>query len=159
LMRTMLTTFLTVALTTGAVARSDVPRAGGAEFSGFKTYWAEKRESCQPMISFKIKNTSSGAIGPISVRMEVVDKDKGSVFAGGLASVPSAELPPGNSKEIVIGGDHEIAPHDCLGDMHETAFSTIHFAIRLTATAGEDPTSVEILRDEPMKDELVPDQK
>ena len=157
-MRLMLATFLTVALATGAVAQSDVPRAGGAEFSGFKTYWAEKRESCQPMISFKIKNTSPGAIGPIGVRMEVVDKDKGSVFASGLASVPSAELPPGNSKEIAIGGDHEIAPHDCLGDMHETAFSTIHFAIRLTATTGQDPTSVEILREEPMKDELVPAQ-
>ena len=43
--------------------------------------------------------------------------------------------------------------------MHETAFSTIHFVIRLTATAGEDPTSVELLREEPMKDELVADQK
>ena len=149
MMRLMLATFLTVALATGAVAQSDVPRAGGAEFSGFKTYWAEKRESCQPMISFKIKNTSPGAIGPIGVRMEV---------ASGLASVPSAELPPGNSKEIAIGGDHEITPHDCLGDMHETAFSTIHFAIRLTATTGQDPTSVEILREEPMKDELVPAQ-
>ena len=158
-MRLRLATLLTVALATSAIAQSEVPRAGGAEFSGFKTYWAEKRESCQPMISFKIKNASSGAIGPINVRMEVVDKDKGTVFAGGLASVPSAELAPGNAKEIAIGGDHEIAPHDCLGDMHETAFSTIHFVIRLTATAGQDPTSVEILRDEPMKDELVPDQK
>jgi hypothetical protein len=159
LMRLMLATLLTVALATGAVAQSEVPRAGGAEFSGFKTYWAEKRESCQPMISFKIKNTSSGAIGPIRVRMEVVDKDKGTVFATGLVSVPSAELPPGNAKEIAIGGDHEIAPHDCLGDMHEAAFSTIHFVIRLSATVGQDATSVEILRDEPVKDELVPDQK
>jgi hypothetical protein len=157
-MRLRLATLLTVALSTGATAQSDVPRAGGAEFSGFKTYWAEKRESCQPMISFMIKNTSSGAIGPIRVRMEVVDRDKGSLFAGGLVSVPSAELPPGSAKEIAIGGDHQITPHDCLGDMHETAFSTIHFAIRLIATAGQDPTSVEILRDEPMKDEVVPAQ-
>ncbi len=158
-MRTMLATLLTVALVTGAPAQSEVPRAGGAEFSGFKTYWAEKRESCQPMISFKIKNTSSGTIGPIRIYMEVVDKDKGSVFAGGLISVPSSELPPGNAKEVAIGGDHEIAPRDCLGDMHETAFSTIHFVIRLIATAGQDPTSVEILRDEPMKDEVVPAQE
>jgi hypothetical protein len=43
--------------------------------------------------------------------------------------------------------------------MHEAAFSTIHFVIRLSATAGQDATSVEILRDEPVKDELVPDQK
>ncbi len=157
-MRTTLAALVTVALATGAVAQSDVQRACGAEFSGFKTYWTQKRESCQPMISFKVKNTSSGAIGPIKVRMDVVDKDKGSVFASGLASVPSAELPPGNAKEIAIGGDHEIAPHDCLGDMHEAPFSTIHFVIRLTAMAGQDPTSVEILRDEPMKDEVVPAQ-
>jgi hypothetical protein len=158
LMRTMLATLLTVALATSASAQSDVPRVGGAEFSGFKTYWAQKRESCQPMISFKIKNTSSGAIGPIRVHMEVVDKDSGSIFAGGLALLQATELPPGNAKEVVIGGDHEIAPHDCLGDMHETAFATVHFVVRLTATAGQDPASVEILRDEAMKDEVVPAQ-
>jgi hypothetical protein len=42
--------------------------------------------------------------------------------------------------------------------MHEMAFSTIHFAIRLTATVGQDPKSVEIARDEPMKEERVPAQ-
>jgi hypothetical protein len=75
-----------------------------------------------------------------------------------LVSVPSEELPPGNAKDIAIGGDHEITPHDCLGDMHEAPFSTIHFVIRLTATAGQDPTGIEILRDEPIKDEVVPAQ-
>jgi hypothetical protein len=157
-MRLILATLLTMALTTPAVAQSDVPHAGGAEFFGFKTYWTKKREGCQPMISFKIKNTSSGDVGPIEFRMEVVDKDKKSVFAGGSASVRSIDLPPGHTTEIAIGGDHDITPRDCLGDMHESAFSTIHFAIRLTATVGQDPMSVEIVRDEPMKDERVPAQ-
>jgi hypothetical protein len=154
----MLATLLTVALATTSFAQPDVARVDGAEFSGFRTYWTQKRESCQPMISLKIKNTSSGAIGPIRVNMEVVDTDNGSVFAGGLALLPSAELQPGNTKEITIGGDREIAPHDCLGDMHEAAFATVHFVIRLTATAGQDPTSVKILRDEPVKDDVVPAQ-
>jgi hypothetical protein len=157
-MRLMLVTLLTMALTASAVAQSDSPRAGGAEFFGFKTYWVEKREGCQPTISFNIKNASSGPIGPIEFSMEVVDKDKKSVFAGGLASVPSTDLPPGHTKAIAIGGDHDITAHDCLGDMHEMAFSTIHFAIRLTATVGQDPKSVEIARDEPMKEERVPAQ-
>jgi hypothetical protein len=157
-MRLILATLLTMALTTPAVAQSDVPHAGGAEFFGFKTYWTKKREGCQPMISLKIKNTSSGDVGPIEFRMEVVDKDKKSVFAGGSASVRSIDLPPGRITEIAIGGDHDITPRDCLGDMHESAFSTIHFAIRLTATVGQDPMSVEIVRDEPMKDERVPVQ-
>jgi hypothetical protein len=156
LMRLMLSTLLTISLATPAGAQSNL-RVGGAEFSGFKTYWAEQREGCKPMISFKIKNTSSGDIEPIEFRMEVVDKDRGAVFAGGSASVPSTEVPPGHTKEIAIGGDHDITPHDCLGDMHESAFSTIHFAIRLTATAGQ--ASVEVVRDEPIKEELVPAQK
>lgn len=157
-MRLILATLLTTALATPAVAQSDVPHAGGAEFFGFKTYWTKKREGCQPMISFKIRNTSSGDIGPIEFRMEVVDEDKKSVFAGGMASVPSADLPPGQTKEIAIGGDHDITPRECLGDMHEMAFSSIHFAIRLTATVGQDPVAVEIVRDEPMQEERVPAQ-
>ena len=108
------------------------------------------------MISFSVKNISSEDIGPIKFRLEVVDKDKGSVFAGGAAVVPSSELPPGHTKEIAIGGDHEITPHDCLGDMHEAAFSTIHFAVRLTATAGDDPANIEIVQEEPMKDGACP---
>ena len=34
----------------------------------------------------------------------------------------------------------------------------IIYAQIITATTGQDPTSVEILREEPMKDELVPAQ-
>jgi len=157
-MRLMFATLLTLAVATTAVAQSDVRRAGGAEFFGVRTYWAEKREGCQPMISVKIENTLSGDVGPIELRMEVVDKDKRSVVAGGLASVPATDLPPGHTKEIAIGGDHDITAHECLGDMHEMAFSTIHFAIRLTAKVGQDPVSVEIARDEPMTDERVRSQ-
>jgi hypothetical protein len=155
-MRTMLATLLATTLTTPAVAQSDVARAGGVEFFGFNTYWAEKPEGCQPIISLKIKNTSSGDIGPIEFRMEVVDNDNGSVFAGGSASVPSTELPTGHTEEMAIWGDHDITLHDCLGDMHQIAFSTIHFAVRLTATVGQDPVRVEIIRDKPMTNELVP---
>lgn len=157
-MRLILATLLTAALATPAVAQSEVPHAGGAEFFGFKTYWAQKREGCRPMISFKIRNTSSGDVGPIEFHMEVVDNDKKSVFAGGLASVPSTDLPPGQTKEIAIGGDHDITPRECLGDMHEMAFSGIHFAIRLIATVGHDPVGVEIVRDEPMQEDRVPTQ-
>jgi hypothetical protein len=154
----VLATPLTMALAAPGVAQSGVQRAGGAEFSGLKTYWAEKREGCQPMIAFNIKNASSGAIGPIELRMEVVDKDTKSVFAGGAASVPSTGLPPGQIKEIAIGGDHDIAAHDCLGDMHEMAFSNIHFTVRLTATVGQDRMSVDVARDAPMTQERVPAQ-
>jgi hypothetical protein len=157
-MRFIFATLLTLTLAAPAVAQSDAPRAGGAEFFGLKTYWAQKREGCQPMVSLKIKNTSSGGIGPIQFRMEVVDMDNKSVFASGSALVSSSDLPPGHAQEIAIGGDRDIMPRDCLGDMHEMAFSNIHFAIRLTATVGQDPVAVEIARDEPIKEERVPSQ-
>jgi hypothetical protein len=163
-MRLLLTALLTMALLTmalatrDAVAQSGVVRAAGGEFSGVKTYWAEKREGCQPMISLTVKNPSSGDIGPIELRMEVMDKDKNVVFARGSASVLATELPPGHTKELAIGGDHDIALHDCLGDMHEMAFSTIHFAVRLTAKANTDTAGVELVRDEPMGDEVVSGQ-
>jgi hypothetical protein len=152
----MLATMLATALATSAVAESDPLRAG-VEFSGFNTYWVEKPVGCQPMISFRIRNISPGDIGPIGFRMEVVDKDNGSVFANGTTSVPA--LPQGGIKEIAIGGDHDITLHDCLGDMHEAGFSTIHFAVRLTATAGQDSVSVEIMRDEAIRNELMPATK
>jgi hypothetical protein len=139
-----------------ACAQSDVARAGGGEFSGFKTYWAEKREGCRPMISFRIKNVSSGAIEPIEVRLEVLDKDKKSVFAGGSAAIAPADLPPGGSKDVAIGADHDITSRDCIGDMHQIPFSDIHFAVRLTATVGQNPTKVEILPEQPMKQDRVP---
>lgn len=157
-MRLMLATLLSMASVATAAAQSDVRHSGGAEFSSFKTYWLEKREGCQPVISLKIKNTSSGLIGPIGLRMEVVDKDQKSVFAVGLASMPSIDLPPDHTREIAIAADRTITPRDCLGGMHEAALSTIHFAIRLTATVGQDPVSVEIVRDEPMSEERVPTQ-
>jgi len=137
-----------------ACAQSDVARAGGGEFSAFKTYWAEKRESCTPMISFTIKNVSSGAIEPIEVRMEVLDKDKKSVFAGGSAAI--ADLPPGGTKDIAIGADHDITSRDCIGDMHQIPFSDVHFAVRLTATVGHNASNVEILPEQPMKPDRVP---
>jgi hypothetical protein len=139
-----------------ACAQSDVARAGGGEFSGFKTYWAEKREGCRPMISFRIKNVSSGAIEPIEVRLEVLDKDKKSVFAGGSAAIAPADLPPGGTKDVAIGADHDITSRDCIGDMHQIPFSDIHFAVRLTATVGQNPTKVEILPEQPMKQDRVP---
>ena len=137
-----------------ACAQSDVARAGGGEFSAFKTYWAEKREGCTPMISFTIKNVSSGAIEPIEVRMEVLDKDKKSVFAGGSAAI--ADLPPGGTKDIAIGADHDITSRDCIGDMHQIPFSDVHFAVRLSATVGHNASNVEILPEQPMKPDRVP---
>jgi hypothetical protein len=157
-MRVIIAMLLTLILAAPAVAQSDGARTGGAEFFGVKTYWAQKREGCQPMVSFTIKNATSGAIGPIQFRMQVVDMDTKSVFASGSASVSSTDLPPGHTQEIAIGGDHDIMPRDCLGDMHEMAFSNIHFAIRLTAAVGQDPVTVEIARDEPIKEERVPSQ-
>jgi hypothetical protein len=156
LMAVLTMALLTVALATqDAVAQSGVTRAAGGEFSGVKTYWAEQREGCQPMISLTVKNPSSGDIGPIELRMEVMDKDKNAVFARGSASILATELRPGHTKELAIGGDHDIALHDCRGDMHEMAFSTIHFTVRLTATASRDTAGAEIVRDEPMGDEVV----
>jgi hypothetical protein len=138
-----------------AGAQSDVARAGGGEFSSFKTYWVEKREGCKPMVSFRIKNVSSGAIEPIEVRMEVLDKDKKSVFAGGSAMIAPADLPPGGTKDIAIGADHDITSRDCIGDMHQIPFSDIHFAVRLTATV-DHATNIEILPEQPMKPDRVP---
>jgi hypothetical protein len=139
-----------------AGAQSDVARAGGGEFSSFKTYWVEKREGCKPMVSFRIKNVSSGAIEPIEVRMEVLDKDKKSVFAGGSAMIAPADLPPGGTKDIAIGADHDITSRDCIGDMHQIPFSDIHFAVRLTATVDHNATNIEILPEQPMKPDRVP---
>ena len=158
-MRSMLTMLLTMILAVPAVAQSDVAHAGGASFSGFKTYWVEQRDGCQPMIAFTIRNSSSGDVGPVQVRMEVVDDDSKSAFASGLASVPSTDLPPGHTRQIAIGGDHDITLHDCLGDMHEAAFSAIHFSVRLIATVGKDAKGIDILRNAPMQQESVPAQK
>jgi monoamine oxidase len=83
----------------------------------------------------------------------VVDKDNASVFARGLASVPST--PPGQTREIAVGGDHDITPRDCLGDMHEVAFSAIHFAVGLTASVGPGHVSVELAHDAPMQEDRV----
>jgi len=152
-MRRILNTLLVLLPATAAMARSDIVRVAGAEFFGFKTYWTEKREGCQPMISFQIKNTSTGSIGPIAFHMTVVDNDAKSVFADGAASVPSADLPPGGTKAVIIGGSRDITAHECLGDMHESPFSTIHFAIRLTAAIGPDPASIEIVADAPMTED------
>jgi hypothetical protein len=157
MMRPMLIALATV-LALPAFAQSDAPRAGAAAFSGFKTYWAERRDGCRPMISFTVRNDSPESVGPIDIRMEVVDKDKGAVFAGGAATVASAGLPPGQSADIAIGGDHDITPRDCRGDMHQSPFSAIHFTVRLTAKIGQDQAGVEILRDEPMTQQRVPAQ-
>nr|WP_294507299.1 hypothetical protein [uncultured Rhodopila sp.] len=137
-------------------ARSEVVRAGGAEFSGFRTYWAETRDGCQPMVSFRIANTSAGDIRPMAFRLEVVDRDTMSVFASGSASVASGGIPPGRSKDVAIGGDRDISAHDCLGDMHEMAFSAIHFAVRLAATLGGESAGLELMRDQPMTEDRVP---
>ena len=150
--------FLIMVLAAPAFAQSDMARAGGAEFFGFKTYWADKREGCRPMISFKVKNVSSAEVGAIDIRMDVLDKDKNAVFAGGSAAVTATDLPPGQIREVAIGGDHEIAPRDCRGDMHQSPLSGIHFAVRLTAKVGADPTGVEILAEEPMKQDRIPAQ-
>jgi hypothetical protein len=61
-------------------------------------------------------------------------------------------LPPGGATDVVIGGDHDISAHACLGDMHEGAFSGIHFAVRLSATGGGEPST--LVRDEIMSETL-----
>lgn len=155
-MKSFATAMLALTLAGPACAQSATARAGGGEFSGFKTYWAENKDGCRPMISFKIKNVSSGDIGPIDVHMEVLDRDKKSIFASGSATVTPAELPQGASKDVAVAGDHNITARDCLGDMHQPAFSEVHFAIRLTATLGHDPSGVEIFPEQPIKDERVP---
>jgi hypothetical protein len=155
-MRSMLVSLLTLALLDPAVAQSNVGSGAGAEFSGSKSYWVQKREGCQPVVALRIKNTTSGTIGPIEFRLDIVDQDNKSVFASGSASVAARDLPPGAIKEIAIGGDHDIMPRDCLGDMHEVAFSAIHFAVRLVAMVGPNPTRVEIMNGEPMTEERVP---
>jgi hypothetical protein len=155
-MRSMLVSLLALVLLDPAIAQSNVGSGAGVEFYGAKTYWMQKRESCQPMVSLNIKNTTAGAIGPIEFHLEIIDQDNKSVVARGEASVVSPDLPPGAVKEIAIGGDHDIMPRDCLGDMHEMAFSSIHFAVRLVATIGQDRTRVEIISDEPITKERVP---
>ena len=149
---------LALALALPAFAQSDAPRVGGAAFSGFKTYWADRREGCRPMVSFTVRNDSSAPVGPIDIRMEVLDKDKDAVFAGGSATVAAADLPPGRSADIAIGGDRDITPRDCRGDMHQSPLSAIHFAVRLTAKIGPGQPGVEILRNEPMTQQRVPAQ-
>ena len=139
-----------------AFAQSDAPRVGVAAFSGFKTYWADRRDGCRPMVSFTVRNDSSETMGSIDIRMEVLDKDKGAVFAVGSATVASAGLPPGESADAAIGGDHDITSRDCRGDMHQSPFSAIHFTVRLTAKIGQDQADVEIVRDEPMTQQRVP---
>jgi hypothetical protein len=155
MMRPMLVA-VAMALALPAFAQSDAPRVGGAAFSGFKTYWADRRAGCRPMVSFAVRNDSSEKVGPIDIQMEVLDKDKGAVFAGGAATVASAGLLPGQSAEIAIGGDHDITPRDCRGDMHQSPLSAIHFTVRLTAKIGQDQAGVEILRDEPMTQQRIP---
>ena len=155
-MKSFVTAMLALTLASPACAQSGTARAGVGEFSGFKTYWAENKDGCKPMISFKIKNVSSGEIGPIDVHMEVLDKDKKSIFASGSATVTPADLPQGGTKDIAIGGDRNITARDCLGDMHQPAFSEIHFAVRLTATLGHDANRVEIFPEQPIKEERVP---
>ena len=108
------------------------------------------------MIAVTVKNTSAEPLGPIAFRMEVVDTGTKSVFTRGAVTVPPTELPPGRAKEIAIGGDRDITPHECLGDMHEAPFSTIHFAIHLTATLGQDLAGIEIALAEPMTDQRIP---
>jgi hypothetical protein len=157
-MRWLLAMPLTAALATSAAAQSGILRAGGAEFLGVKTYWTEKRDGCRPVISFQVKNTSAEEIGPIEFRLEVVDTDSHSVFARGEASLASSDLPPGRSREIAIGGDRDITPLDCLGDMHQIAFSGIHFTVRLNATIGKDAEHGKIAWDTPMSEERVPAQ-
>jgi hypothetical protein len=88
--------------------------------------------------------------------MEVLDQDKKSVFAGGSAAIAPADLPPGGTKDIAIGADHDITSRDCIGDMHQIPFSDIHFAVRLTATVGHNSSNVEIFPEQPMKPDRVP---
>lgn len=143
-------------LASPALAQSDTARAGGGEFWGFKTYWAQSREACRPMISFSVKNASSGPIGPMEIRMEVVDTDKKAKFAGGSATLAPADLPPGATKDIAIGADQSISSRDCVGDMHQPPLSGIHFAVQLSATVGQDPKGIEIFPQQPIKEQLVP---
>jgi len=155
-MKPFISTALALILANPALAQLETARAGGGEFSGFKTYWADNNEGCQPMISFSVKNVSSSAIGPIEIRMEVVDKDKKSIFASGSTTLTPADLPRGGSKNIAIGADHRITARDCLGDMHQPPFSGIHFAVRLTAMLNHDPSGIEIFPEQPIKEERVP---
>jgi len=157
-MKPFIAAAIALILASTALAQSEPARAGGGEFSSFKTYWAENKEGCQPMISFSVKNVSSGAIGPIEIRMEVLDKDKKSIFAGGSATLTPADLPQGGTKNIAIGADHGITARDCLGDMHQPPFSGIHFAVRLTATVSHDPSGIEIFPEQPIKEERVPER-
>jgi hypothetical protein len=155
-MKPFIAAAIALILASTALAQSEPARAGGGEFSSFKTYWAENKEGCQPMISFSVKNVSSGAIGPIEIRMEVLDKDKKSIFASGSATLAPADLPRGGTKNIAIGDNHSITARDCLGDMHQPPFSGIHFAVRLTATLSQDPNGIEIFPEQPIKEERVP---
>jgi len=147
-----------MALVTPGFAQPDIARAGGAEFFGFKTYWADKQDGCRPMVSFTVKNVSSAELGAIDFHMEVLDKDQNSVFAGGSASVAASDLPPGQIRDVAIGVDRPITPRDCRGDMHQSPLSGIHFSVRLTAKIGAEPAGVEILPDEPMTQIRVPAQ-
>ncbi len=155
---TLIIVLVIMALATPTFAQSDIARAGGAEFFGFKTYWADKQDGCRPMVSFTVKNVSSTALGAIDFHMDVVDKDQNSVFASGSASVAADDLPPGQIRDFAIGVDRPITPRDCRGDMHQSPLSGIHFSVRLTAKIGADPTGVEILPDAPMTQTRVPAQ-
>jgi hypothetical protein len=155
-MKLFVATAFALSLASPALAQSATARAGGGEFSGFKTYWAQSREGCRPMISLSVKNVSSGTIGPIDIRMEVVDTDKKSKFASGSATLTPADLPPGGTKNIAIGADQSISSRDCLGDMHQPPLSGIHFAARLTATVSHDADGVEIFPAQPMAEERIP---
>jgi len=155
-MKPFIAAAIALILASTALAQSEPARAGGGEFSSFKTYWAENKEGCQPMISFSVKNVSSDAIGPIEIRMEVLNKDKKSIFASGSATLTPGDLPRGGTKNIAIGADHSISARDCLGDMHQPPFSGIHFAVRLTATLSHDPNGIEIFPEQPIKEESVP---
>jgi hypothetical protein len=159
---------LIIALATPALAQYDIAqsefapsgtaRADGAEFFGFKTYWADKPDGCRPAVSFKVKNVSSAELGMIGFRMDVLDKDQNSVFADASASVAAGDLPPGQIRDVAIGVDRAITPRDCRGDMHQSPLSGIHFSVRLIAKIGADPNGIEILPDEPMTQIRVPTQ-
>jgi len=155
---TLIIALVITARATPGFAQSDITRAGGAEFFGFKTYWADRPDGCRPMVSLTVKNVSAAAVGAIEFRMEVLDKDQNSVFASGSASLAADDLPPGQIRDFAIGVDRPITPRDCRGDMHQSPLSGIHFSVRLTAKIGADPTGVEILPDEPMTQIRVPAQ-
>jgi hypothetical protein len=143
-------------LASPAFAQSEPARAGGADFSGFKTYWAQSREGCRPTISFSARSNSSGTMEPIEIRMEVRDKDKKSVFATGSTTLTAADLPAGGAKDIAIGADQSITVRDCLGDMHQPPLSGIHFSVRLSATVGHGADGIEIFPEQPIGEERVP---